>query len=246
MQLNKSDPANGTEAPRDTPLYERVKSEIKMRIASGEWPEHTRVPSENELVQRFSVSRMTANRALRELATEGLIVRVQGKGSFVAPKKRSAPFMEVRNIAQEIAERGAVHTSRLIMRQSEICGPDLADALEISIGLPIFHSIILHYEDDVPIQLEDRFVNAVVAPDYLSQDFSTITPNAYLSSVSPITHAEQSVEASHPQLWECKLMAIARSEPCLLVKRRTWSDDNIVTLVRLLYPGTRYRFISSF
>lgn len=132
------------------------------------------------------------------------------------------------------------------MRQKEICGPELAEALGVSIGLPIFHSIILHYEDEVPIQLEDRFINPTVAPDYLLQDFNLITPNAYLSDIAPITHAEQFVESVHPQPWECKLMAIARTEPCLRVSRRTWSDETVVTSVRLLYPGTRYRFASNF
>ncbi|MBZ7924916.1 histidine utilization repressor [Ensifer adhaerens] len=240
------DPAVESSANRGKPLYERLKTEIRERVDSGEWPEHTRIPSENELVENFGVSRMTANRALRELAFEGLIVRIQGKGSYVAPKKKSAPFMEVRNIAEEIAERGSTHLSEIVVAQRAICSPELAESLGVEIGAPVFHSIIIHHEDDVPIQMEDRFVNPLVAPDYLAQDFNKSTPNAYLSAVAPITHTEQFVEAALPHPWQCKLMAISRSEPCLLVTRRTWSADQIVTSVRLLYPGSRYRFCSAF
>lgn len=227
------------------PLYERLKWDIKRRIDTGEWPAHHRVPSENEIAETLNVSRMTANRALRELADEGLIVRVQGSGSFVAIKKRSAPFMGVRNIADEIAERGSVHTPKVILAQTEICGLELADALETDVGQSAFHSVILHLEDDLPIQLEDRFVNSAVAPDYLAQDFQKTTPNAYLTAIAPITHTEQFVEAVLPQPWECKLLAVVRSEPCLLIRRRTWSSGKVVTSVRCLYPGSRYRLENS-
>lgn len=231
--------------PRDAPIYERLKADIKQRIDSGEWPADHRIPSENELAETLGVSRMTANRALRELAMEGVIVRVQGRGSFVATRKRSSPFLGVRNIADEIAERGSQHTSQVILAQTEICGHELAEALDVAVGTQAFHSVILHREDDLPIQLEDRYVNAAMAPDYLGQDFRVITPNAYLTKVAPISHTEQFVEAVLPQPWECRHLAIARSEPCLLIRRRTWSGEQIVTSVRLLYPGSRYRLENS-
>ncbi|MFD2238042.1 histidine utilization repressor [Aureimonas populi] len=238
-------PAFALEMEAAGPLYERLKAEIRRRIDSGAWPVHHRLPSENELVEALGVSRMTAHRALRELASEGAIVRVRGKGSFVAPRKRSAPVAGVRNIAEEIAERGSAHSALCVLAQAEIAGPDLAEALEIGIGAPVFHSLIVHREDDLPIQLEDRHVNPAIAPGYLEQDFAARTPHAYLTQAAPITRSEQFVEAVLPQAWECRLLAIARGEPCLLVRRRTWSSGVIVTRVRLLYPGTRYRLESS-
>lgn len=234
------------EERQDTPLYEQMKAEIKARIERGEWPINYRIPSENELVEMLGVSRMTAHRALRELASEGVIVRVQGRGSFVAPKKRRANVSDVRNIAEEIAERGGQHSVEIVLMQAEVCDHDLADRLEVEAGTSAFHSVIVHKEDDLPIQLEDRFVHAELAPDYLDQDFRTMTPNAYLSGIAPISRAEQFVEAVLPQPWECRLLAIARSEPCLLVRRRTWSGDRLVTSVRLLYPGSRYSLESSY
>lgn len=234
------------EERHDTPLYEQMKAEIKARIERGEWPTNYRIPSENELVELLGVSRMTAHRALRELASEGVIIRVQGRGSFVAPKKRSASVADVRSIADEIAERGGLHSAELVLKQAEVCDHDLADRLEVAAGTTAFHSVIVHKEDDLPIQIEDRFVNAEVASDYLDRDFQTMTPSAYLSSIAPISRAEQFVEAVLPQPWECRLLAIAKSEPCLQVRRRTWSGERLVTSVRLLYPGSRYSLESSY
>ena len=69
--------------PHASPLYMKLKDYVRSRVESGEWKVGHRVPSENELVNILGVSRMTANRALRELADEGLVVRLRGKGSFV-------------------------------------------------------------------------------------------------------------------------------------------------------------------
>ncbi|MGQ9371158.1 histidine utilization repressor [Azospirillum sp. ST 5-10] len=230
---------------RGAPLYETVKRFVRDQIESGEWPAHHQIPSENEIVSTLGVSRMTANRALRELATEGAIVRIKGKGSFVAPKKGSSPFLEIRNIADEITRRGHKHTARIVLNHEERALPEVADSLDVEIGGAVFHTIIVHYENDMPIQIEDRFVSPDAVPAYMEQDFLTLTPNAYLTRVAPITGSEQVVEAVSPQPWECKLLAISRAEPCLMVRRTTWSGPRKITAVRLLYPGSRYRLESA-
>jgi len=223
------------------PLYAGVKQVILDRIRSGEWPPRHRVPSENELVVELGVSKMTANRALRELANEGELLRIQGVGSFVAERKGHSALFEVRNIADEIAERGHKHEADVIVLAQEMASPDIADALELDIGAPVFHSLIVHSENGVPVQIEDRFVNPEAAPDYLAQDFSTLTPNAYLTAAAPLSGSEHVVEAVTPRAWECKLLTILQSEPCLAIRRRTWSARQVVSIARLVYPGNRYR-----
>ncbi|MDW9958121.1 histidine utilization repressor [Sinorhizobium meliloti] len=235
----KSDRAVFDDGP--VPRYEAVKQFIRSRIESGEWPPHHRVPSENDIVADLGVSRMTANRALRELASEGAITRVQGVGSFVAAHKGSTALLEVRNIADEIRERGHRHTSRITLLEEEQASTEVAEALGLAAKARVFHSIIVHAEDDVPIQIEDRFVNPAICPNYLGQDFTSMTPNVYLTLVAPITRTEQIVEAVLPKPWECKLLSIGRGEPCLMIRRRTWSEAANVTVAWLTYPGTRYR-----
>ncbi|TCU04495.1 histidine utilization repressor [Rhizobium sullae] len=232
-------------AENDTaPLYAGVKQMILDRIHSGEWPPKHRVPSENELVEELGVSKMTANRALRELASEGELVRIQGVGSFVAERKGYSALFEVRNIADEIAERGHTHEANVIVLTREAASPEVADALELDIGGAAFHSLIVHSENGVPVQIEDRFVNPSAAPDYLEQDFSSVTPNAYLTAAAPLSGSEHVVEAVMPQAWECKLLTILKTEPCLTIRRRTWSGRNVVSIARLVYPGHRYRLES--
>jgi GntR family histidine utilization transcriptional repressor len=229
----------------NAPLYAGVKQMILDRIHSGEWPPKHRVPSENELVLELGVSKMTANRALRELANEGELVRIQGVGSFVAERKGYSALFEVRNIAEEIAERGHQHEALVVVLARETASPEVADALELEIGAPVFHSLIVHSENGVPVQIEDRLVNPEAAPAYLEQDFSDTTPNAYLTMAAPLSGSEHVVEAAMPQPWECKLLTILPTEPCLTIRRRTWSAKQIVSVARLIYPGHRYRLQTS-
>lgn len=224
-----------------SPLYVTVKKAILDKIHSGEWLPKHRVPSENELVADLGVSKMTANRALRELANEGELVRIQGVGSFVADRKGYSALFEVRNIAEEIAERGNVHRATVVILAKEAASPEVADHLELEIGVPVFHSLIIHSENDIPVQLEDRFVNPKSAPAYLEQDFTIQTPNAYLTEAAPLSSSEHVVEAVTPRPWECKLLLMLGSEPCLAIRRRTWSGSQTVSSARLLYPGSRYQ-----
>lgn len=236
----------GQLADAPAPLYAQVKQMIIQQIHSGAWPVHYRVPSESELVEALGFSRMTINRALRELTNDGLLVRMQGVGTFVAePKGRSALFA-VNNIADEVAARGHRHQSKLIRLGEQLASPELAMALDLREGQKVFHSLIVHFENEVPVQLEDRYVNAALAPDYLKQDFTQTTPYAYLSQIAPLSEGEHVVEAILADAEECRLLQIERGEPCLLIRRRTWSGSQAVTSARLLHPGSRHRLEGRF
>ena len=104
----------------------------------------------------------------------------------------------------------------------------------------------MHYENGLPVQIEDRYVNAQIAPDYLKQDFTRQTPYAYLSQVAPLTEGEHVVEAILAEADECQLLQIEGGEPCLLIRRRTWSGRQPVTAARLIHPGSRHRLEGRF
>lgn len=222
-------------------LYAKVKQMIVTRIHDGDWRPGDRLPSENDLVRDLGVSRMTINRALRELSIEGVIVRAKGVGSFVAEAKPYAELLEVRNIAEEILQRGHRYTALVVVATTELATPQVAINLGLAAGAPVFHTVIVHHENELPVQLEDRFVNPAASPEYLDHDFTVMTPNAILSTAAPLTQAEHIVEAVLPSAREGRLLAIAETEPCLLIQRRTWSNDLAVSVARLLYPGARYR-----
>src|SRR6476619_1090062 len=101
------------------PAYERIKTLIRTQIGAGRWVAGDQLPWEHQLVDALGSSRMTVNRALRELAAAGVVVRMMGVGTFVAPAKVASPLFEVRNIADEIQQRGHRHRTEVIFLRSE-------------------------------------------------------------------------------------------------------------------------------
>ena len=225
-----------------TVKYRVIKQHICEKIESGQWLEHSKVPSENELTEQFSVSRMTARRALQELTEQGLLVRSQGSGTFVANFKSQSSLLEIRNIADEIHERGhQYHAQQLILKAVNV-NEELAILLALKAGDIAHYSNVLHFENNAPIQLEQRFVNPKLVANYLEQDFTQITPHEYLSSEAPLTEATHEVEAVLASEDIGRLLAINHiTTPCLQVKRRTWSSQGVVSLATLTSPGNKYR-----
>jgi GntR family histidine utilization transcriptional repressor len=228
------------------PAYEQVKAFIKTRISAGTWKPGDPVPSEAALMAQFGISRMTVNRALRELAAEGMVTRVQGSGTRVAELHRISSRLTIRDIHEEVAERGHVHTTRVLKVEAEKASADLAKTLGLRTGARVFHTLLVHLENGVPIQYEDRYVNPAAAPDFLETDFTRTTPTHHLLLHAPLTEASYSIEACLPTAQEAKELGIKRAEPCLAMMRRTVSGAHVASVARLIYPGTRYSFAGQF
>ncbi len=222
------------------PLYQQVKNLIQRRINSNHWLPGAKIPSENELVESLGISRMTINRAIRELTSEGHLTRKRGAGTFVAAKKPQFAFLEIKSIADEIAAWGGLHASEVIKLEREIGTDQLCEAMGLKTGSEVFHSIIIHRDHQIPIQLAERFVNPKMAPEYLNQDFSAITPNKYLLKVVSVSEVEHIVETSMPDRQMREYLNMPTREPCLVLHRTTWLNDIVVTKNRFIYPGSRY------
>ncbi|WP_038174364.1 histidine utilization repressor [Vibrio pacinii] len=229
-----------------SPLYLQIKRYIADQIDSGLWPVGHRITTEIELTKQFNVSRMTVNKAIRDLVTEGRLLRRPRLGTFVcAPDdKAESPLLDIRNIAKEVEQRGKTYSSKVIKQIALTADDAVAMKLGVMLGSHVFYSEIIHFEDKLPIQLEMRWVNAHYAPNYLEQDFSQMTPNQYLSENCPLSAIEHTVEAIVAGDAVRVALRLAVSEPCLLLNRRTWSDDKLVSTALLYHPGTRYKLSS--
>jgi len=234
-------PQSGQVGPRSGSLYERVKRHVSERIKSGEWKPGARIPSEHALVAQLGVSRMTVNRALRELADQGKLVRIGGVGTFIADPKPQSALLKIADLAAEIQSRGHLYTRTILVHAREPASLETAAALGCQTGDSVYHLTCVHYENGVAVQIEDRFVNPAVAPDFIKQTFEDIPPAQWLLSSVPLTEIEHVVEALTPSAVEASLLGISMTEPCLVLVRRTWSHSVPVTFARFVHPGRRYR-----
>lgn len=234
----------GSEQP--VALYEKIKKSVVRDIETGKLKADDKVASETQLAASFNASRMTANRALKELTEEGRIVRVQGLGTFVARPKPGAALLEIKSIATEIKAWGGIHSSQILVLRKEKVKEDIAGEMNLTAGGAVFHSIIIHMDRGVPVQHSERFINPKAAPRYLEQDFHTITPSDYLLKTVPIREAEHIIEAINCGKVIQKRLKIKPDEPCICLKRRTWSYDLVATYSIIISPGSRYKLVGKF
>ncbi|MDQ2927617.1 MAG: histidine utilization repressor [Caldimonas sp.] len=226
--------------------YARVKAFLKDELAGGRWLPGALMPSDAELVAQFGVSRMTVTRALRELQAEGLVERIQGVGTFAAHLYRVSSTLTIRDLHEEIAARGHRHHAEVHVAARERAPAALAAQLGLASEALVFHTLIVHFENDVPLQSEDRYVNPACAPHYLEVDFTKMTPTHYLLQVAPLWEAQYSIQSSAPSAEEARLLDIDPHEACLVVVRRTMSRGIPITIARLVHPGSRYQIDGHF
>lgn len=223
------------------PRFLHIKSVLLEQIEQGVMKPGDKVPSENRLAQQYAVSRMTARRALTELVDEGILLRTHGIGSFVSDHRPMSSMLTIRSINEEIEQRGHTYHNR-VLELSEVAANDTQSAwLNVEEGHVVYQSRFVHYENDVPMQIEQRFVNPQRAPDYMQQNYAAITASQYLNKVAPLTEADHVVEAILPSAEEAELLDIETTQPCLKINRRTFSAKGIVSYAQLVHPGNRYR-----
>ncbi|QJQ93863.1 MULTISPECIES: histidine utilization repressor [Halomonadaceae] len=243
--MKRADAAPPASAPKA--LYLQAKQFVQERIDSGFWKPGDMIPSENQLVIELGMSRMTINRALRELTSEGYLERVSGVGTFIAEPRPQSNFLMIANIADEIVARGHRYSCR-VLELSRVAAPfSIASALELPTGSSVYHLRCVHFEEELAVQLEDRYVSPAMAPDFIEQRFGdSLQPSRYLLDHVPVDEMEHIVDALLPEPEDAQALEIAPDEPCLALMRRTWLDGKVVTYVRFLHPSSRYRLGSRF
>lgn len=242
LSLETIDPIIKKHRNTTVPAYQQIKNYVLEQIQQGTWKEGDLVPTEHALCKLFGVSRMTVNRALRELTAEQWLVRHKGSGTFVASHKLQTTLIEIGNIADEIKKRGQQHSSRVLRIGKVYANEAKAKRFSIAPNTLLFHSLIVHMENDVPVQVEDRLVNSKVAPDYLSQDWEAMTPNEYLMEKAPMPTGRYSLEARLPTNEIALALNMLETEPCLVMDRVTYSQRKFTTHVTMWHPGERFRY----
>lgn len=227
-------------AGSSVPMYQQIKDAIVQKISTGEWQPGQLIPSENQLAESIGVSRMTITRPLRELAAEGLLTRVHGLGTFVAEPPRRAHLIELVSIAEEIQQHGRTHHAQVVSLKTVKANRALQKLMKLNAGSKLYKAVILHFQDDLPIQLELRHVNPVLVPEFIHIDFTKTTTTEYLVSQIRPSELEHVVQAVMPDELIAQQLEIPVTEPCLKLSRRTWLGSEIVTAADLIYPSSRY------
>lgn len=228
----------------EEPVYQKIKREMLARIQAGEWKPGEVIPGEQALSESFGCARVTVNRALRELAEQGLVERKRKAGTIVAQRHARAESFTITLVKDEVESRGADYGYRLLERRIEKPKAGIAQRLNIATGTKALHLRCLHFADGRPFQLEDRWINLDVVPKAKSETFQDEGPNGWLVDRVPYTDAEHVLSAENATMDEAELLGISVGDALFRIERRTWLQSGVVTTVALSYPGRDYRLQS--
>ncbi|URI10957.1 GntR family transcriptional regulator [Aquincola tertiaricarbonis] len=229
--LPSPEPAGGPAAvaPSFSPLYQQIKALITRSLQGGEWKPGEPIPSETELAQRFKVSQGTVRKAIDELATENLLVRRQGKGTFVATHaEEKVQFRFLRLIPDE-GEAGNMPRRFLDCRRLR-APADVAKALEIKSGEPVVQVRRLLYFRDRPVVLDDIWLVGAQFKGLTAERLSELRAPLYRLFESEfgvrMIRAEEKIRAVAASGASAQLLEVPEGAPLLSVERLSYTYGN--------------------
>ena len=237
-----------TEQPdsRRVSLYQRILNDIRARILSGEWPPGHRIPFEHELSAEYGCSRMTANKAMSELAKSGLIERRRRSGSFVSRPRSQAAILEIHDIRVEVSgPRPALSLRTGVAKHAQ---RDRAGrtGLGFAAGDSLLDLVCLHFAGEQVFCLEERLISLTTVPEAADKTFDDVAPGPWLLGRVPWSSAEHQIRAVAASEPVAASLGVPRNTACLVVQRKTWSAELPVTNVRLTYAGQTHSLVARF
>ncbi|GAC1443215.1 MAG: GntR family transcriptional regulator [Chloroflexota bacterium] len=210
------------------PLYRRIYNDLKAQIESGEYQADDRLPSELELSRSYNVSRITSRQALDLLSTEGLLIRRQGMGSFVASNRVSQPLVRLTDFVEDMSQAGLQAESQVLRWETEPATPHLASLLGLEKDVSVFRLDRLRLANGSPIALDwtwlpPQFGKLLDGEDLTSRTIYRILEGEY---GIPIVSGEYAIEACVGDAEQAELLGMGEGDPLLLFGRTSFTTGH--------------------
>ena len=227
------------------PLYYQLKDCIAEMIENEELKPDDPIPSERELCEYHGVSRMTVNKAITSLVTEGLLYREQGRGTFVAPGKEKHQLSNLLGFTEEMRRKGLTVDTRLLSFRRKPATKKLQQELQLSGDQDVFEITRLRFVSGEPYALETAYLPVQLC-DRLSADmldsrslYDVLNREFGLQ----VEYAFQTIEPAAVNEYESELLAVKSGALALLFSRRTYLKNNVpMEVTKAIYRGDRYKF----
>lgn len=239
-QRADDDPARGDDAD-DPPVahkYLAVRDHLVGLVAQG-LRVGDAIPSERHLSQQFGLSRMTVRQAVDALVTEGVLVREQGRGTFVAPQRMDFE-MRLTTFGEEMRRRGMEPTTAVLAAQTVAATPDVAAALELEPRAKVHYLYRVRSADGDPMSIEQVWVPAALAPDLLDGGAPPSMYDALRARGLAPEWGEDTLSADDATDTEASLLGLGDRRAVLRAARRTYSAQGATMYSRSCYRADRY------
>ncbi|WP_053218161.1 GntR family transcriptional regulator [Virgibacillus senegalensis] len=228
------------------PIYHQIKTLITKKIDDKLWNVDDMIPSERELTNQLSISRMTVRHAINDLVNEGVLYRKRGKGTFVGKPKIDQVLSKLSSFTEDMKKRGLKPGSKVLHVKEVPACEKIGGVLEVEEGFPVIEVFRLRLADDEPMALERSFLPAEKVASILNYSLENKSLYKELKEKYNlnVAFATQTIEISYlskPQ--DSDLLEVNVGTPVLLIKRHTYSDEKTpLEYVESLYRADRYKF----
>jgi GntR family transcriptional regulator len=228
-----------------TPLYWRLRETLRERIRRGEFAPGARLPTEEELCRQYGVSRITASRAVRDLAAEGLVVRRQGRGTFVAAPVVQHDLVRLTDFVEDMQQAGLQAESRVLAQEQVAAPAHVAEALGLSAGAPVTELWRLRLGDGAPLAVDVTWLPPPIAALLEGEDLAHQTIYGILERRHGlrIERGEYLIEAVAAAGRVAEALAVPQGAPLLRFHRTSWAaTGQPVYHQERYYHGERVRY----
>ena len=226
------------------PMHTQIREIIRRRVLDGTYAPHSQMPSESQMMEAFSVSRITIRQALGDLQKEGLIFKVPGKGSFVAKPKAFQNLSRLQGFGEAMGPSGYETFSQVLSMRQVPASDVVARRLQLALGDAVYEIQRLRYLNREPISVDQSYFPLALGERLAQEDLPTRDIFVILENDFGLhlTHADVQIEAISADEFLARQLRIAESSPLLRIERLTYADDQPVDFEFLYYRGDAFQY----
>jgi GntR family transcriptional regulator len=228
------------------PLYVQLKEAIIEKIENGEWTAGEVIPTELELQNTYSLSRTTVRQALGELVSNGILTRIQGKGTYVSEPKLEPTRPDLTGFTQDMSEKGYYVNSKVLEISQKRANERLQRKFHIGANADVLQIDRIRLVDNLPIGIHNVYLNISVVPHINLDRYDLSTHSLYEALRAEgvkLGEAEETVEASLADERHAELLDIPKGSPVLMLTRvLNMEDGRPLEYSKMVYRADKYKY----
>src|SRR6266446_6126275 len=229
------------------PLYAQVESILATGLADGTFPPGSQLPNEDELIERYEVSRTTIRQTIQNLMRRGLVEIRRGKGTFVLQPKITQELTELSGFVEDMQSLGRQASARLLDKQIVPASESVARELAITAGTPLVRIQRVRLADNAALSFNETYLPRAIGERILENDLETEPVFSLLEQkyYTPLVEAEDRLEAVLADTTVARALGIAEGSPIFLIERISYTTDHTpIDYEKLYYRGDQIRFVT--